>query len=341
VKEPLQPAAVIDIAPPLNTLTPRERFAAALDRRPLPGLVPHFELVFFLTMEAFGRVHPLHRDYRQWHQMTRAEQALHRRDIARIYVETARHFGHDAIFIHPPVFEPFDEVLRLLDEVRSCGGDRYFLLMHGDPTFEIPDGEHMMSLTERMAEDPESVEAEAARRVEKYLRSAELLRRHGVDGLALAADYCFNTGPFLSPEWFDRFILPYLKQAIAEYRALGLYTIKHTDGNIMPILDRLVEANPHALHSLDPQGGVDMAEIVARCGQRVALCGNVNCGLMQTGTDEEVIASARYALAAGMKAPGYIFSTSNCIYTGMPLERYELILKVWREHGLRPPGAYS
>ena len=29
----------------------------------------------------------------------------------------------------------------------------------------------------------------------------------------------------------------------------------------------------------------------------------------------------------------YIFSTSNCIYTGMPLARYELMLDVWRKEG--------
>jgi uroporphyrinogen decarboxylase len=33
----------------------------------------------------------------------------------------------------------------------------------------------------------------------------------------------------------------------------------------MPILDQLVAANPHALHSLDPQAGVDIAEVKARC----------------------------------------------------------------------------
>jgi len=47
-------------------MTPRQRFIAALECRPLTGRVPHFELVFFLTMEAFGKVRPLHRDYSQW-----------------------------------------------------------------------------------------------------------------------------------------------------------------------------------------------------------------------------------------------------------------------------------
>jgi uroporphyrinogen decarboxylase len=63
----------------LQSFTPRERFIAALERRPLSdsrtsGRVPHFELVFYLTMEAFGRVHPLHRDYGQWLQMEERER---------------------------------------------------------------------------------------------------------------------------------------------------------------------------------------------------------------------------------------------------------------------------
>ncbi len=40
-----------------SSLLPRERFTQALQRKPLKGRVPHFELVFFLTMEAFGKVH--------------------------------------------------------------------------------------------------------------------------------------------------------------------------------------------------------------------------------------------------------------------------------------------
>ena len=40
----------------------------ALEGKQPPGLVPHFELFFFLTMETFGKVHPEHRAYGQWDQ---------------------------------------------------------------------------------------------------------------------------------------------------------------------------------------------------------------------------------------------------------------------------------
>jgi uroporphyrinogen decarboxylase len=316
-----------------NNLTPRERFITALERRPLTGRVPHFELVFFLTMEAFGKVHPSQRSYHQWDQMEEKERQLHRRDIADLYVATAERFEHSAILLHPNPYRE-EEMVRLIDLVREKSGDRYCLLMHGDATFAVPGGAYMTEFSYRLVDEPEKVKAEASAMVDKVLGLGERLRNHGgLDGFALCSDYCFNTGPFLSPSLFAEFITPYLARLTKSYRDMGFYVIKHTDGNIMPILDQLLQTNPHALHSLDPQGGMDIAEVKRRCGNQVCLIGNVNCGLLDTGTDEEVVESARYALRHGMPGGGYIFSTSNCIYTGMRLARYELMLDVWRKEG--------
>ena len=321
-----------------NQMNPRERFIAALERRPIVGRVPHFELVFYLTMEAFGKVHPSHRYYAQWDQMSKNEQKLHRQEMADIYIQTAERYGHDAIFVHPNP-NTLEETFRLIDLIRERTGERYFLMIHGDATYSIPSGEVMEEWCAWLYENLDEVKSEADRKVDKMLDKAEALSKHGgLDGFALCADYCFNNGPFLSPRMFGQVVTPYLKRLIEGQRELGFYVIKHTDGNIMPILDQLVEAKPHALHSLDPQGGVDIAEVKRLVGDQVALIGNVNCGLLSTGTDEEVVASVRYALRHGMPGGGYIFATSNCIYTGMPLERYELMLDVWRKEGNYPEG---
>jgi uroporphyrinogen decarboxylase len=132
---------------------------------------------------------------------------------------------------------------------------------------------------------------------------------------------------------FAEFVTPYLAKLIEGYRAMGFYTIKHTDGNIMPILDQLLQANPHALHSLDPQAGIDIAEIKRVSNGQVCLIGNVNCSMLDSGTPEEIVASVRYALKHGMPGGWYIFSTSNCIYTVMPLANYEYMLEIWHQEG--------
>jgi len=317
-------------------MTPRERFIKTLKCEPIGGRVPTFEMEFRLTMEAFGRVHPGHRNYSQWDQMSRGEKRAHLKDMAQLYVDIAEKYQHDAIMI---VGEPggIEDYRELLEIIRDISGDKYYLTSHGDATWAIPDGENMMEFSAMMYEEPERLNEISERRVNDSLEYARWLHDHGhlLDGFTLCADYCFNVNPFFSPDMFDELIAPYLKRLIAGYREMGYYSIKHTDGNIMPILKQIADCKPDAIHSLDPQGGVLIPEVRKVTEDKICLIGNVNCALLQTGTEEECTADVLRSLREGMeRGYGYVFSTSNVAYTGLPLERYELMNNLWREHGV-------
>lgn len=316
-------------------MTERERFIKALKREPIVGHCPTFELVFFLTLEAIGKIHVSQQTFTQWDQMSAKEKQMHFDYMADMYIETAEKYNHSAIFVHPNPWD-LDSTIRILETIREKSGDKYFIMMHGDTTLEIPNGDDMMDFSLRLYDDMDSLKDEQERRLNDMIRKLEAIQKRGnlLDGLALCSDYCFNINPFYSPSVFAELIAPNLKKAIDTYRDMGLYTIKHTDGNVMPILDQIVECGPDAVHSLDPQGGVSLAEVKRLYGDKVALCGNVNCGLLQTGTEEEVIADVRRSLREGMDGWGYIFCTSNCAYTGLSLERYELMHRIWKEEGI-------
>lgn len=315
--------------------THKERFAKALRREKITGHVPQFELVFFLTMEAFGRVHPSHRFYEQWNQMSVKERQLQLEDMADLYIKTAQRYDHDAIFVHPNPGD-LENTRRLLEIIREKTGDEYFLLMHGDTTIGIPSGDEMMEMSIKMYEDPDSLHDQQNRWMEQMEKKASALSGTGLlDGFALCSDYAFNVNPFFSPELFEELVAPHLKECIDTYRSLGYYTIKHTDGNINPILDQIVACGPDALHSIDPQGHMCLSEVRKKYGDRICTIGNVNCGLLQTGTDQEVVDDVHRCLKEGMDGNyGFIFSTSNCAYTGMPLERYEMMEKIWKEEAI-------
>jgi Uroporphyrinogen decarboxylase (URO-D) len=316
--------------------TEREKFINALKLGKPSGRVPNFELVFFLTMECFGKVHPGHRNYFQWGQMTEGERQLHRQDIAQLYLDTARRFEYSGLLLHFPGNDA-QELVRIAELIREkCQpGEDYFLSTHGDPTYSHPHGEDMMEWCAWLYEKPQEVQEESRRKLEAFSKRCDIYRESGViDGFCMCCDYCFNDNPFLPPDKFREVVFPVLKEACTTARENKLFTIKHTDGNIMPIIDQLVEAGPDALHSLDPQGGVDIAQVKKLYGKQICLIGNVNCGKLDTGTVEEVEASVRYALQNGMPGGGYIFGTSNCVYTGMDLERYELMLDIWRKEGI-------
>lgn len=317
-------------------MTGKERMCCALRREKITGHVPHFELVFFLTMEAFGKVHPSHRHYEQWNQMSAKEKMLHLNDMADCYILMAERYHHDAIFVHSNPGTP-DMVKALLEIIRERTGDKYFVMMHGDTTHSIPDGEHMMDFAVQMYEEPEKLHDQSKRWMDNAFRNAQRLTGSGLlDGYALCSDYAFNVNPFFTKDQFAEFIFPYLKETINEYRRMGFFTIKHSDGNIMPILDQIVDAGPDAIHSIDPQGGMNLALVRKLYGDRVTTIGNVNCGLLQTGTQDEADADVRRCLHEGMDDGkyGFIFSTSNCVYTGLDLERYQRMVDIWQEEGV-------
>jgi uroporphyrinogen decarboxylase len=194
----------------INVDSPRKQFMNALENQHSNGRVPHFELVFYLTMEAFGKIHPLHRNYSQWGQMSTYEQNLHRNEIADIYIMTAERFEHNAIFIHTNP-ESVEETIRLIDIIREKTGNRYFIMRHGDATFSIPAGSHMNEFSFRLVDDRKSILTEADIMVNNAIKDAEIYQKYGIlDGFALCSDYCFNSGPFISPLMFSEVITPFL-----------------------------------------------------------------------------------------------------------------------------------
>lgn len=309
-------------------MTPKERAVAALELR-IPDQVPHFELEFQLAPEFFGRdlIPPiLQGDSLKKLSPKEKDIALH--ETAEFILRVYRELEYS--IIPGPYGLPGEETHQLHRILRNMMGDEMMIGFHGDGTFAIPDGDHMLDFVYAIADDPDSVKETASKMADQAIENNRRLQADGVDVLFLCSDYCYNSGPFISPEMFREFVTPYLARIIDAARKDGLYTIKHTDGNIMPIIDQLVECRPHALHSLDPMAGVDIREVKRLYGDKVCLCGNVHCAALQTGTDEEVIASAEYALTHGMPNGGYMFCTSNIPFKGMPPERYRMILDVWK-----------
>ena len=334
--------------------TPAKRAICALNLGK-PDEIPTFELEFQLSEEFFG--YPLadprfERDI--YVTLTPAEIERAAIDLAdkyaRVYgTATAYDIGGAAISGDPekdskqgldysiiPVYapewydvnSPITKAFR--KRLREHFGDTRLFGAHGDGTFAIPSGSDMYEFVYRLADEPDEVHDEAKRMCENAIEANKRQKEAGLDVALLCSDYCYNSGPFLSPAMFEEFIFPYLARICKEGKESGLYMIKHTDGNIMPIIDQLVEARPHALHSIDPMAGVDIREVKRLYGDRVALCGNVHCAALQTGSDEEVRASAEYCLKYGGENGGYIFATSNIPFKGMPPERYFMILDIWR-----------
>jgi len=276
-------------------------------------------LEFQLTDEYIGR------NFRSYDNLTPKELEATIKYNAELFVEIAEKLDYS-------ILRTGDT--RFMKEWVNTGIDKTYLICgEADGTMGIPNGENMIEVARRLFEDADTLKRELDRNVDNAIENGKRQIDAGAECLTMCADYCFNDGPFLSPPMFAEFVTPYLHRVIEAHKENGAYVIKHTDGDIMPILDQLVSCGPSALHSLDPQAGVDIAEVKRLVGDKVCLAGNVNCGLMQTGTDEEVLENIIYSLTHGKPGGGYIFCTSNVAFRGMPLERYLLMLELRQKYG--------
>jgi uroporphyrinogen decarboxylase len=188
-----------------------------------------------------------------------------------------------------------------------------------------------------IAADTQLVRALVDMSVELNLVMAREVAARGVKIVYTGDDYAGESGPLMSPSHFRELFAPALSRVVAGFKELGLLAIKHTDGNLWPIIDMIVDSGIDCLDPIDPMAGMDLGEVKAKYGSRIALKGNVDCSrLMTFGSPVEVERATMDALRKGAPGGGYILSSSNSIHSSVKPENYMAMLRTLAEHGRYP-----
>jgi uroporphyrinogen decarboxylase len=302
-------------------MTGRQRLAAVLNGQ-IPDKVPHMELVFQLEEEAFqthwpspeemAAASPKERERLLNHFFDIWEQIIDRYDWAGIQLPTSLHGYFEAQVIRLGR-KRFEKRVMIYD-------------FNGQGTFWMLPGSEMMDFAIRLFEHPDELHAEARRKRDDSIALARKQVDQGVDFICINSDYGYNRGPFISPRMFAEFVTPYLAEIVSAIHELGVKAILHSDGDLRQILDQLVSTGLDGYQSIDPQGFMDIAEVKRTYGDRLVLMGNVQASLLQEVDEPRIRQSVQYAMTHGKPGGRFIFSTSNCVFKGMPLESYHLML---------------
>jgi len=188
-----------------------------------------------------------------------------------------------------------------------------------------------------LVEEPELVRGLVKLSVDMNLAMARECARHGADFVFTGDDYASTERPFMSPKAFREFFYPGLKQVVAGFHEAGLPVIKHTDGNIRPLLDMILDSGIDCLDPIDPIAGMDIAEMKSRYGDRVALKGNVDCAHTLTfGSVREVVEETREVIRKAGEGGGLILSSSNSIHSAVKPGNYLAMWNAIRMYGQYP-----
>jgi uroporphyrinogen decarboxylase len=158
--------------------------------------------------------------------------------------------------------------------------------------------------------------------------------RAGAEMVILGDDYAHNHGPMMSPALFQEFILPRLKRMVDAIHEEGALCIKHSDGNLYPILDMIVSAGPDGLNPIEPVAGMELGRTRKLVGDRLCLVGNIDCAwLLPFGTPAEVREAVRQAITEAAPAGPYIVSSSNSIHSSCKAENLVAMVEAAHEFG--------
>ena len=187
------------------------------------------------------------------------------------------------------------------------------------------------------AEEPELIRELAKLSADVNIEMAKEVAKRGVDFVFTGDDYASADQPFCSPNAFREYLFPDLKRVMAGFKAEGLPIIKHTDGNIIPILDMILDSGITCLDPIDPIAGLDIGEMKQKYGDRIALKGNVNCAETLTfGPVEKVVEETKSVIRKAAEGGGLIISSSNSIHSAVKPGFYLAMWNAIRMYGKYP-----
>ncbi len=311
-------------------MTGKERMLKTLSFEE-PDRIPHFEIMFELEKEAFGLQFP---ERNAWQSCSQNEKKRMIDTCMEIYAQIVERYKWDAL----AVFWPWSDPDGVIAAKKTFGESILIGSIVGHTIWSIDSISDWLEFSLDLTERPEKTHGDAERMTQVAIDTFDHLIDAGADFIHIVNDVAFNQGPFISPKQFSEFVTPYLARQVQHIKGRGAIPFVHSDGNIMPLLDDYLSLGAACFQSVDPMAGMDIAEVKKRCHGRMALMGNVQCNLLQDGPKEAIRESALYCLEQASPGGGYVFSTSNTVFPGMPLENYEYMLDVYNEFNRRKQG---
>lgn len=158
----------------------------------------------------------------------------------------------------------------------------------------------------------------------------------GAEVFILEADLAFTAGPFMSRDHYRKFVQPFHREICELAQSQEVPIIKHSDGNIWPILDDLLEAGFDGFHPIEPQS-MEITEVKQHLKGKACIFGNIDCMyLLPFGTKEEVTATVKETIQKVAPDGGYVLCSSNSIHPGCKGENVIAMFEAAKEYGAYP-----
>lgn len=162
----------------------------------------------------------------------------------------------------------------------------------------------------------------------------EIAHKIGIDVIILNGDLAGELNTIISPEHYREYLKPYHNILVEYTHKKGMKIVKHSDGDVWPILDDFIEVGFDGLHPIQPQC-MDIEEVKKYLSGRLCILGNIDCRtLLPKGSENDVKEEVIKTIKEAAKGGGYIISSSNSIHPECKPENYIALVEATHKYGL-------
>lgn len=157
----------------------------------------------------------------------------------------------------------------------------------------------------------------------------DLLRVARPDFMTFAEDLSYNHGPMLSERCFDALLLPYYRRVVPALRERGIRVVVDSDGDVARCLPWFARAGIEGVLPLERQAGVDIARLQA-AHPGLTFIGHFDKMAMPLG--EAAMRAEFERLLPAMRRGRFIPSVDHQTPPGVSLEQYRTYLRLLGEY---------
>ena len=149
-------------------------------------------------------------------------------------------------------------------------------------------------------------------------------------------DICYNEGPLCSLEMLDKLYFPHLAHAVQPLHDAGIGIVWHSDGNILPIIDRLInDVGVSGFQGFQEETGCSLEKVAShrtRNSKKLILWGSISVTTtLPYGTVDDVKRDVERCFRVAAPGGGFGLASTSSILPETPLEN---IIAMF-EHGQR------
>ncbi len=163
----------------------------------------------------------------------------------------------------------------------------------------------------------------------------------GADGVIFGEDIAIRRGPLVNPRALKKSYFPFLSLLVMSAHDLGLFVVFHSDGNLWPLWQDIIETGIDGVQCLDPYSAMSLVQARQRSTPYLCLWGNLDLGWLAQPRSATAMQARLHDMLHGLEGTPIIFGSSSGLFPGVDPRQLDALYAAARAFPWSVPAAQA